>query len=74
MTKPKRPAGRPALGADKRTVKVAPHFTEAEAARMDAVRGGVERSTLVREGALAMVKRLEASERAREARDALVMP
>jgi len=71
----KRGPGRPTLAAEaRRSVKLAIYLTPAEAARMDAVRGGVERSTLVREAALGMVKRLEASERAKEARAALVMP
>lgn len=71
----KRGRGRVALPpGDKRRVKVSPHFTEGEAARLDAVRGGVERAAFVREATLALVKRLEASERAKEARAALVMP
>jgi len=71
----KRGPGRPTLAAEaRRSVKVAIYLTPAEVARMDAVRGGVERSTLTREAALAMVRRFEASERAKEARAALVMP
>ena len=67
--------GRPKLpNNERRRVVIAPHFTEDEAARLDAVRGGVERAALVREATLALVKRLEASERAKEARAALVMP
>ena len=74
----KRGRGRVALPpGDKRRVKVSPHLTEGEAARLDAVRGEVERAVMVREATLAMVRRLEASDRAkgaRAARAALVMP
>ena len=66
--------GRPALGENKRTVKVSPHFTASEAARLDAVRGDTDRAVLARDAVLREVRRREASERAKAARAALVMP
>jgi len=52
--------GRPPLGENRRTVKVAPHFTAAESARIDAVRGDTERAALARDAVLREVKRREA--------------
>ena len=51
--------GRPALGENKRTVKVSPHFTASEAARLDAVRGDMDRAVLARDAVLREVKRRE---------------
>lgn len=56
----KRGRGRVALPpGDKRRVKVSPHFTEGEAARLDAVRGGVERAEWLRAVAMREVGRRE---------------
>ena len=67
--------GRPPLGENRRTVKVSPHFTAAEAARLDAVRGDTDRAALARDAVLREVKRREVAlaKAAKAAWDAIVV-